>query len=392
VPDRRLFDDDPVLDRAESRVVEEGTEEGAPWVRLEQTLFYPQGGGQPADRGTIGGVAVVDVQTRDRAIRHVLAHPLGLHRGQPVPLVLDAARRLDHRQQHTAQHLVTALLADRHRRSTTSFHLGERHVAIEIEGAPPPGSFLAALEEEVNTLIREDRAVRTCYVEPAALAALPVRTRGLPRDHEGPVRLVEIEGLDLNTCGGTHVRRLGEIQAVHVVGVDKARGGTRLSFVAGGRVLVELRRAAEVEEAVRTRIGTAPESFAEVLDTWTARRRALERRVRDLESALAAGLGAALAAQPGPRLTRVVPEAGPDLLRGVAAAALSLRPEAVVVLVGQGCYLVQTGPAGPDEASSLGDRLRLVLGGAGGGRGRMHQGRFETAPQGEALERALASL
>src|SRR5512134_236929 len=132
--DRKLFYDEPEIDRIDTRGVATGELDGRPFVRLDETIFFPEGGGQPADRGTIGGVAVVDVRARGEEVLHLLEAPVA---AGPVACVLDAARRFDHRQQHTAQHLVTAVLQDRHGLPTTSFHLGEAYTAIEVAGAEP---------------------------------------------------------------------------------------------------------------------------------------------------------------------------------------------------------------------------------------------------------------
>jgi alanyl-tRNA synthetase len=390
--DGKLFYDDPSLDSVLTSVVETGTHGVHRFVRLEQTVFYPEGGGQPPDRGTIDGVEVIDVQARGTEVLHLVTGSPPWSVGQKVEARIDARRRFDLRQQHTAQHLLTAVLADRHRRPTTSFHLGERLVAIEVEGEPPPPGRLPEWEAEVNALVLEDRPVRTRWVSPEALAALPLRTRGLPRDHVGDVRLVEIAGIDLNTCGGTHVSRLGEIQAVHLVRAERARGGSRITFLAGGRVLDALRRAESVEAALNERIGTAPEEFAAVLDGWTAERKRAAKKIRELEAQLATPLGEALAAESGPVLARLLPSGGAELLRATAKAALARRPEATVVLVSEedGCFLVQAGPQGPDDVAPLGARLREALGAKGGGKGRTSQGTGRPVPPGFDLKGVLA--
>ena len=391
--DAKLFYVDPELSRCCARVVEAGEHAGRPFVRLHQTVFYPEGGGQPADRGTIGGVHVVDVQSRGSEVLHFLASALPAEVGEEVEAVLDAGRRFDLMQQHTAQHLLTAVLADRHARPTTSFHLGDRFVAIEVEGEPPPPHRLQEVEREVNALILDDRPVTTRWVAPDVLAGLPVRTRGLPKDHAGDVRLVEIAGIDLNTCGGTHVSRLGEIQTLHVVGVERARGGARITFVAGGRVLAELRQAEAVQAALNARIGTAPEEFAAVLDGWAAERKRAAKKVKELEAQLATPLGEALAAEAGPVLARILPTGGPELLRAVAQATLARRPQATVALVGgeEGCFLVQAGPQGPEDVSALGTRLRAALGAKGGGKGRTFQGTGGSIPPGMDLHAVLSA-
>lgn len=381
--DRKLHLEDSTLTRIPSRVIEAGVLHQRPWVRLEETIFHDGSGGQPADRGAIDGVAVVEVLARGGKVIHVLEAPLGLG---PVTCEIDAARRLDHAQQHTAQHLVTALLQDRHGLPTTAFHLGADATAIEVAGPAPSDTRLRELEEEVNVAVRSGAAVRFRLVGRDALDRLAVRTRGLPDGHVGPVRLVEIEGFDLNTCGGTHVTSLAGVQAIHLLDASPARGGARIRFLAGGRVLGALRRHEAIEEGLKERIGTAAEEFAGVIDLWRRDAKALERRVRGLRDALAAARAQALAASPGRRIVAVVSEAGPDELRALASEVLARRPEAVVVLVGsvgdppEACFLVQAGPDGPEDVAREGESVRARLGARGGGRGRFYQGRGGRSP------------
>jgi len=394
MPDRKLFYEDQALARHATQVVAAGRDERGLHVRLDETIFYPEGGGQPADLGRIGAASVLDVQSGPEGVLHYVDRELAVG---PVETVLDAGRRFDHCQQHTAQHLLTAVLLDHHGLATTSFHLGAATTSIEVKGPAPSRDALRAFEREVNAHLREDRRVTTRWVEPEALATLPVRSRGLPEGHTGPVRLVEIEGLDLNTCGGTHVSRLGEIQVMELIGAEPARGGTRITFLAGGRVLAGIEKSREIEEALRARIGTAPGEFASILDGWNDERRRLERRVRELEAEAAAHAAQRLAAQEGALLTAVRPGDGPEALRALANEILVLRPEATVVLVGgtvdppAACFLVQAGPRGSADVSAIGGRVRELLGAKGGGKGPLFQGKGGTIPSAEALAGAVGS-
>jgi Ser-tRNA(Ala) deacylase AlaX len=375
MPDVRLYYDSPPPEHVETEAIEQGETDGRPWVRLERTIFYPEGGGQPADRGTIAGVEVKDVQPRDDQILHFLERPVAVG---PVEAVLDAARRLDYSQQHTAQHLVTAVLLTRHGLPTTAFHLGEEYSAIEVDGPVPPMERLLAWEDEVNDLIREDRPVTSEWADPADMERLGVRSRLLPEGLEGRIRLIRIEGVDLNTCGGTHVARLGELQLVHLFRVEAARGGTRIHYLAGGRVIERLRSANLIDAGLKDRLGTAPESFAEVIDAWQADKRRMRSRIKELEMENAGHLAREIAAEPGPYIERTIPGAGPDSLRFLAKAVLGRRPDVVVSLVGEGettCFLVQSGPEGPEDVSAIGRDLQERLGAKGGGRGRTWQGR-----------------
>ncbi|HZN54415.1 MAG TPA: alanyl-tRNA editing protein [Candidatus Polarisedimenticolaceae bacterium] len=386
MPDRKLFYDEPRRTRLSTSIVAAERSGGGFRVRLDETIFYPEGGGQPADRGSIGGATVLDVVSRGAEVWHELDRevPAG-----PVSIVLDEQRRFDHCQQHTAQHLLTAVLLDGHARPTTSFHLGSAHTAIEITGPVLSKDKLRALERAVNAHLREDRAVTARWVAPEELATLPVRSRGLPAGHVGPVRLVEIEGLDLNTCGGTHVSRLGEIQGIEILDAEAARGGTRIRFLAGERMFADLDRRRDLEDALRARIGTAAEEFPSILDAREGERKRLARRVEELEERLAAAAVSSLPVVDGRFVTAVRPGDGPDELRALARAIVEGRPQAVAVLAGEGCFLVQAGPEGPEDVAEIGARVRDLVGARGGGRGRTFQGKGGARPAQTALEAAV---
>jgi Ser-tRNA(Ala) deacylase AlaX len=255
------YERDPYICTLDTEVVAAGADRGRPFVVLADAVFYPEGGGQPADRGSVGGVAVEDVRWAEGQVRHFLAGPAPAGR---VRVELDWARRFDHMQQHTGQHLLTAIAQERFGWRTTAFHLGERVSDIELDVPAIAPEQLEALEEAVAAEIRAARPVTARRVTAEEFAALPVRTRGLPEGHVGDIRLVEIAGLDLNTCGGTHVGSTAEIEALKLLGTEGMREGTRLRFAAGGR----LRRllGAHEERAARLRqvLGASDEEVAGV--------------------------------------------------------------------------------------------------------------------------------
>ena len=205
------YERDPWLRELDVEVLETGVEAGRAWARLSDTVLFPEGGGQPADGGWLGEVPVDDVQRREGEVVHYLASAVA---PGPGTLRLDWTRRFDHMQQHTAQHLLSALAADRFGWETTSFHLGEVTSDVELAVAALPPAGLAELEEAIAAEVRAARPVSTRRVPPEALPGLAVRSRGLPAGHVGDVRLVEIAGLDLNTCGGTHLASTAEIECV----------------------------------------------------------------------------------------------------------------------------------------------------------------------------------
>jgi len=341
-------------------------------VILDDSPFYPEGGGQPADLGRLGEVTVVDVQ-KDRAGRvfHTTTAPLA---PGPVEAVVDGARRFDHMQQHTAQHLITAIAQDRFGRATTSFHLGQQTSSIDLDGPLKSGQ-VRELEDAVNAELRQDRPVRARVVDAATYAALGVRSRGLPAGYDGPVRLVGIEGLDLNTCGGTHVARLGELQLIHLIGTEKVRGGARLSYVAGGRALARMRASTARAAQLNTALKCGPDDHLSAVRRLLDDAKQAGRTRRQLTQELATLLGQQLAGQGGGRLHR--PEADLNLLRGIADAC---------VAEGGACRLLLTG--GDDTGVFFAVAPEAVLKGAsadllaalkarGGGRGMRMQGKAQ---------------
>jgi misacylated tRNA(Ala) deacylase len=280
-------------------------------------------------------------------------------------------------QQHTAQHLLTALAHDRMGWATTAFHLGPQRSDIELDTGAPAPKDLATLERLANEAVREAGPVRVRQVEPEALADLPVRTRGLPEGHTGPVRLVDIEGIDTNTCGGTHVRNLAELQAVKLVGTEKAHGGTRLLYLAGGRVLSGLGACLDRERALTRLLDRGPDEHVAGVERLQADLRAAERARRDRLRAMASLIARELAASDRPAAAHHLDEADFGFFNAVAGTVADSRPDLVVLLTagdpeGEGLFLV----AGPDETvAALGPRVAEVLEARGGGRAGRFQGR-----------------
>jgi len=246
----RLYYADSYCTRFSARVVERLIWEGYPAVVLDRSAFYPTSGGQPADRGSLGGVTVLDVVVReqDGEVVHVL--------GQALPEAevageVDWNRRFDHMQQHTGQHILSAAFEQLLDADTVGFHLGAEASTVDIAAdgvARLAPAAVTPVEELANRVIWEDRPVNARFVGPDELAALPLRR---PPVVEGPVRIVEIAGqapstssghsFDVNPCGGTHVARTGEIGLIKVVRLDHRGSDTRVEFLCGRRALLDYR-------------------------------------------------------------------------------------------------------------------------------------------------------
>jgi alanyl-tRNA synthetase len=374
-------------------------------VVLERTIFYPEGGGQNADRGTVNGIALLDVQEKDGRILHILPADSGLALGS-AELVLDTRSRRDLTVQHTAQHLLSGAILRLSGSPTLSMHLGDDACTIDVDSLDMPEALLLEAEDAAALAIEEDRPVLIHFCPPEDIASFPLR-KAPPRGEE-IIRVVEIEGNDFSPCCGTHCASTGQIRMLRILGAEKHRGMTRISFIAGLRCLYDsrmLRKNAEIiSHALKTPV---PETGPAVL-ALLEKTAGLERQVKaygeenavfkaktllrcaGLTAAAGAPLGPDASATPAPYLLVECIDAGIDeaLLIGRAAQKLS---DAAFVLVSK-----------PDLkfaafCSAKGTDLRALLkapmeaqGGRGGGSSSFFQGLFPNAQALSAFTQALA--
>jgi Ser-tRNA(Ala) deacylase AlaX len=384
------YERDPFATTLETRILKSGEEKGRPFVILEDTIFYPEGGGQPCDFGTVNGVSVLDVQKREGELRHFLdaTVPEG-----PASLNLDWPRRFDHMQQHTGQHLLTAVAQDQFKWETTAFHLGAQVCDIELEAPSISPAAMDRLEEAVAAEIRARREISARWVSPEAYGQEPVRSRGLPEGHTGDIRLVQITGVDLNTCGGTHLRHTGEIEALKLLGTESIRGGTRLFYVAGGRARLRLGAHENRNAALRALLGAPDEDLVNALQIKLDQLLTLERRSRKLEEELAEYQAAALAARPEALVEAHLENRDMAFLQKLARGVLAINPAKAVLLTaetgGQGIFLLSAGEGSTLDVPATGKAVAVILGAKGGGAGKTFQGK---APSLAARAEVLAQL
>jgi Ser-tRNA(Ala) deacylase AlaX len=381
------FERTPRLAELSTNVLRTGEQDGHTFAVLRDTILYPEGGGQPSDRGSVNGVEVLDVQKVDGEIRHYLAEQIT---AGPAHLVLDWKRRFDHMQQHTAQHLLSAVALELFDWPTTSFHLGESQCDIELDVAEVESDALEALQARVRQEIRAARPVTARRITVDEYKALGIRTRGLPEGHRGDVRLVEIEGIDVTTCGGTHLSSTAEIESVHLGPTESLRGGTRLFWLAGGRVHTRLALLEQRNRELRRLLETSGVELVGAtrakLETLREARRELKRKSAELAEARAG----ALAASP----ERVVEDhyafADGGFLQAVARGLLSRAPEKLALLTAAGesgsFFSIVAGADSGAHLSELGPRVAEVLSGRGGGSATVFQGKAES------LDRRLEAL
>ena len=374
--DTLAFERDPRLTRLDTSVVASGDDGGLPYVVLADTVLYAEGGGQPADHGTIDGVAVVDVRRMDGEVRHFLSGPVT---SEQVTVELDWTRRFDHMQQHTGQHLLTAIAEARFGWGTTAFHLGDKISDIELDTPGIRAEQIRELEDAVAAEIRAARPITARRVSPEEYAAAPVRSRGLPAGHTGSVRLVEIAGIDLNTCGGTHCASTAELEAIKLLGTEPVRGGTRLFYVAGVRLRRLLGAHHERSAELRALLGAADDELVAGVGARLQQLKEAQRALRDVEEELAVASAEGLAARADRVLVAHWSGRGLPFLQRVARELDRLVPDRVVFLTGgegdEGAFLIAAGEGAAFDVAAVGARVAEILGGRGGGAGRVFQGR-----------------
>jgi alanyl-tRNA synthetase len=231
--EEQCYLDDPYAVEFRARVREvEPAGEGLAAVYLDRTFFYPESGGQPDDRGRLGGREVVAVSETGKGVRHLVKGDL--RAGEEVEGSIDWARRFDHMQQHSGQHLLSRVFLEGYRLTTVSFHLGEEICTIDLEGSAPNEERLGEAERRANGIVFRNIPIVCRVAEAEEIRNSTVVRSRLPAGVER-ARIVEIAGFDASTCCGTHVRSTGEIGIVKILGTEKVKGNARVEFICGGR-------------------------------------------------------------------------------------------------------------------------------------------------------------
>lgn len=250
-------------------------------LTLDRTAFYPTGGGQPSDTGTLNGLKVVEcIDDEDDGVLHVIqGRPPAV--GATVNGRVDWLRRLDHIQQHTGQHILSQAFVTLFNAPTRGFRVLSDYCEIDVELAHPSPEVIERAVELANNVIWEDRDIRIASVSPAEAADLPLRKEST---RQGDLRLIEIEGFDLTPCGGTHAYRTGEVGMIAVRTWERAKGMTRMEFVAGMRALSDYRRANATARSVAALFSSARDDAVNLSARMIDENKELHRRVRELES------------------------------------------------------------------------------------------------------------
>jgi len=277
----RLYYHDSRLLEFDARVINlSELDDGQLAVTLDQTAFYPTGGGQPTDTGTLGDARVVDcIDAEDDGVLHVVQGPTPKV-GDNVHGKIDWLRRLDHVQQHTGQHILSAAFVQLFAAPTRSFRVLEHECEIDVALNDPTDGRIEQAVDLANQIIWESRAIRIKEVTAEEAAALPLRKDPV---REGELRIIEIADFDLTPCGGTHASTTGEVGVIAVRSWERAKGLARIQFMAGNRVLADYRKANQTAREVASMFSAGREGSPKLVAKIIEDNKKLTRRTGELE-------------------------------------------------------------------------------------------------------------
>ena len=363
---RKLYYEDPFQKGFASTVVSCEESKGGYAVVLEETAFYPEGGGQPCDVGTLGSANVLDVREKDGVIVHLCDRPLTA--GASVSGKLDWARRFDHMQQHSGEHICSGLICARFHCDNVGFHMGADTVTIDFN-ADISWEALLEIEQTANLYIYEDHPIDIQFHRGAELDKIDYRSK---KPLEGDVRIVAFPGADCCACCGTHVARSGQVGLVKFLSVQKFRDGVRIEMLAGRRAHRYLSACWEQDVHVAQALSVKPTASLAGVERVLAELSALKLRCARLEESAFAQTAAQYESKGNVLLFEE--EMGGDSLRNLCDAVTKTCGVRCAVFAGaDGAYKYAIGHADGD-LRALTKTLNAALSGRGGGKPNFVQG------------------
>jgi len=365
---KRLYYTDSYLTQIHSAVL--AASEDRLQITLQQTNFYPTSGGQPHDLGTLNGIPVIDVVDEGSAIVHVLESPLT---AAEVEAEIDWPRRYDHMQQHTGQHLLSAVFEELFQIPTLSFRMSEDSSAIEL------GTSSLSAQQTDAVILRATELARasprlTVTFEDAAQA------QGLRKASErtGLLRIVEIPGIDRSACGGTHVAALAEVLPLQIREMEKVRGNIRIAFVCGNRALARAQSDFQTLSRIAAALATSQDKLEDQVTALKQNLAASEKQRQRLETEAATRAGLDLYSSTAPNadgLRRVFSvEAAIDENARTKAKAFASQPRAVLLMHSAEGLLLACSPDSGFNAGTLLKQALAKYGARGGGSPTLAQG------------------
>ena len=376
----KLYYADPFLKEFTATVLDCQAGKNGYTVTLDRTAFYPEGGGQPADHGTLDGAAVTDVHEKNGVIFHNVDRAVEI--GKTVSGFIDWARRFDHMQQHSGEHICSGLICARYGCDNVGFHMGAESVTIDFN-ADIPWEELLEIEAAANRYIYEDHAIDIQLHRGAELDAIDYRSK---KPLEGDVRIVTFPGADCCACCGTHVMRSGQVGIVKFLSVQKFREGVRIELLCGGRAYRYLSACWAQDVAAAQALSVKPTASAAAVERLQGELSALKLRCAKLEESVFAGVAARYAGSGDVLLFE--DEMGGESVRRLCDAVAETCGGRCAVFAGAGsAWKYAIGQRGGD-LRALTKELNAALSGRGGGMPEFVQG--SVGAEREAIEAFFA--
>ena len=374
----KLYYQDPFMQEFTATVLACEEAKNSFKVVLDRTVFYPEGGGQPADHGALGGAAVTDVHEKDGVIFHTCDQAVEI--GETVTGRIDWARRFDHMQQHSGEHIISGILCADYRCDNVGFHMGADVVTIDYN-AEIPWEGVLEIERRANQYIWENHPMKILWPDGDTLAALEYRSK---KALEGPVRITEFPGADRCACCGTHVSASGQVGLVKFIGWQKFRSGVRLELLCGKRALDYLAANWQQNSAIGRALSVKPDATCGAVLRLKEELSALKQRCDALETERFAALAAQY--ENAGHVLLIQPPMEPDAARRLCDMVAARCGGRCAVFAGQdGAYKYAVIHPGADIRELI-KEMNTALNGRGGGRDGFAQG---SAACGEADIRAF---
>ena len=367
----KLYYTDPFLTTFTAKVLSCEAGKGGYLVTLDRTAFYPEGGGQPADHGTLGGIAVTDVHEKDGVVIHTVEKAVEI--GENVTGSIDWARRFDHMQQHSGEHILSGILCHNYHCDNVGFHLGADTVTIDYNTDISWEEALAA-EYQANQVIWADAPVEITYPSPAELEQLDYRSK---KALTGKVRIVTFPEADCCACCGTHVLRAGQVGIIKVLSCQKFRSGVRMEILCGERAWRYLSGTYDQAHAVGQHLSVKPLEAAAAVERLTEELTAAKARMAELEGEVFSHKAHEYCGKGD--VVLVEPPLRPDGVRRLADAVARECGGLAAVFAGEdGRYNYALVRADGADIAPLVKAMNAALTGRGGGRSGFAQGSVQT--------------
>ncbi|MBL0386315.1 alanyl-tRNA editing protein [Tumebacillus sp. ITR2] len=375
----KLYYDDPYLRLFTATVTDAGVEaDGTPFVVLDRTAFYPTGGGQPSDQGTLNGIRVLDVEEVENSIHHRL-EKADLAVGTSVEGVLDWERRFDHMQQHTGQHILSAAFEELFDAATVGFHLGREIVTVDIALPDLTPEITEKVESLANSIVFENRPIDARFVDAEELALMPLRKAPSVTEN---IRIVTIANFDYSPCGGTHPHRTGEVGPIKILSYERYKGNVRIDFVCGWRTLKVMTDKQHILRQMSRQLTAGEHELPDKLERLLAERKELSTGLQEMKQQFLHAeaetlLNEALSRRGTLVVARTFEERSMQDLQRLAQRMTEREPSVIVLFISSGEKTQLVFGRGNAVGLNMNNMLKSVLpmiDGKGGGSPSLAQG------------------